>query len=87
MYLYGRRVLSDFDALLLPGGVMNPDTLRIIPAAIAFIKTFVDGGKPIASICHGPWTLIEPGATRGAADDVLAFPEVRSLQCRCQLGR
>ena len=56
---------DDFDALLLPGGVMNPDTLRIIPAAIAFVKAFVDAGKPVASICHGPWTLIESGAARG----------------------
>jgi protease I len=56
---------DDFDALLLPGGVMNPDTLRIIPAAVAFVKAFVDAGKPVASICHGPWTLMEAGAARG----------------------
>jgi protease I len=56
---------GDFDALLLPGGVMNPDTLRVIPPAIAFISSFVAAGKPIASICHGPWTLIEAGVARG----------------------
>lgn len=54
-----------FDALLLPGGVANPDKLRADSTAVAFVKHFVDQGKPIASICHGPWTLIEAGAVRG----------------------
>ena len=56
---------EDFHALLLPGGVMNPDKLRMIPEAVAFVKHFADGGKPIAAICHGPWTLIEANAVRG----------------------
>jgi len=56
---------EDFHALLLPGGVMNPDRLRMIPEAIAFVKHFAVGGKPIAAICHGPWTLIEADAVRG----------------------
>jgi protease I len=56
---------GDFDALLLPGGVMNPDHLRMQPEAVAFVKHFTDGGKPVAAICHGPWTLIEAGAVRG----------------------
>ena len=56
---------SQFDALLLPGGVMNPDKLRMNPKAVEFVKNFVDAGKPIASICHGPWTLIEAGAVTG----------------------
>ena len=56
---------DDYDALLLPGGVMNPDKLRANPAAVRFVKSFVDAGKPIAAICHGPWTLIEAGATKG----------------------
>lgn len=56
---------DDYDALLLPGGVINPDTLRTIPAAVAFAKSFFEGGKPVASICHGPWTVIEAGAARG----------------------
>jgi protease I len=56
---------EDFDALLLPGGVINPDTLRTIPAAVAFAKAFFEAGKPVASICHGPWTIIEAGAARG----------------------
>ena len=56
---------EDFHALLLPGGVMNPDRLRMIPEAVAFVKHFAVGGKPIAAICHGPWTLIEADAVRG----------------------
>lgn len=56
---------DEYDALLLPGGVMNPDKLRMNPAAVRFVKSFVDAGKPIAAICHGPWTLIEAGATKG----------------------
>jgi protease I len=56
---------EDFDALLLPGGVMNPDELRTLPKAVAFAKAFLDAGKPVASICHGPWTIIETGAVRG----------------------
>lgn len=56
---------NDYAALLLPGGVMNPDRLRIDDTAIAFIKAFVDAGKPIAAICHGPWTLINAGMVKG----------------------
>jgi protease I len=56
---------DDFDALLLPGGVINPDKLRILPEAVAFVKAFFDAGKPVAAICHGPWTVLEAGAARG----------------------
>ena len=56
---------EDFDALLLPGGVMNPDKLRINPKAVEFVKHFVDNRKPVAAICHGPWTLIEAGGVQG----------------------
>lgn len=56
---------DEYDALLLPGGVANPDQLRLSPKAIQFIKAFVDARKPIAAICHGPWTLIDAGAARG----------------------
>jgi len=56
---------DEFDALLLPGGVMNPDQLRMNPKAVEFVKHFTDSGKPVAAICHGPWTLIEAGAVRG----------------------
>ena len=56
---------DDFDALVLPGGVANPDTLRVDAKAIAFIEQFVKAKKPIGAICHGPWTLIEANAVRG----------------------
>lgn len=56
---------DQFDALLLPGGVINPDALRMDQKAVAFAKAFFDAGKPVASICHGPWTVIEAGAARG----------------------
>jgi protease I len=56
---------ADFDALVLPSGVMGPDKLRINDKAVAFVKAFHDAGKPIAAICHGPWTLIEAGAVKG----------------------
>lgn len=56
---------EEYDGLLLPGGTVNPDQLRVNKGAIAFIKSFVGSGKPIAAICHGPWTLIEAEAVRG----------------------
>ena len=56
---------DDYDALLLPGGVINPDKLRLRPEAIDFIRQFIQQGKPVAAICHGPWTLINAGAVRG----------------------
>ncbi len=56
---------NDFDALLLPGGVMNPDHLRREPEVQRFVKAFFDAGKPVAAICHGPWTLIDAGVARG----------------------
>ena len=56
---------AEFDALLLPGGVKNPDKLRTNPKAVQFVKHFVDAGKPVAAICHGPWTLVEADAVKG----------------------
>ena len=56
---------SEYDLLLLPGGVMNPDHLRMEPKAVNFVKEFVQTGKPVAAICHGPWTLIEAGVVKG----------------------
>ena len=56
---------KDYDALLLPGGVINPDALRMQPKAVAFVKAFFESGKPVAAICHGPWTIVEAGAARG----------------------
>lgn len=66
----------DYDALLLPGGVINPDKLRIDEAAIKFVRHFVADDKPIAAICHGPWTLIESGGVRGRK--VTSWPSLRS---------
>jgi protease I len=56
---------KNFDALLLPGGVMNPDKLRMDAKAVAFVKAFFAAKKPVAAICHGPWTIIEAGAAKG----------------------
>ena len=67
---------DDFDALHLPGGVMNPDTLRMLPNAVAFAKAFFDAGKPVAVICHGPWTVIEAGAARGRR--IASWPSLKT---------
>jgi protease I len=56
---------QDYDALLLPGGVLNPDKLRTIPEAVQFVASFFDQGKPVAAICHGPWSVVEAGAAKG----------------------
>jgi protease I len=56
---------KNFDALLLPGGVMNPDNLRMNAKAVAFVRAFFAAKKPVAAICHGPWTVIEAGAAKG----------------------
>lgn len=56
---------NEFDGLVLPGGVMNPDKLRMNERAVEFVRHFVTSGKPIAAICHGPWTLIEAGGVKG----------------------
>jgi len=56
---------TDFDGLVLPGGVANPDFLRTQPVAVAFAKSFFDAGKPVAAICHAPWTLVEADVVRG----------------------
>jgi len=52
--------VDEFDALVLPGGTVNPDKLRLDESAVAFVRDFVRSGKPVAAICHGPWTLVEP---------------------------
>jgi len=56
---------NDYDALLLPGGVMNPDKLRMEPGAVQFVKSFFEARKPVAAICHGPWMLVEADVVRG----------------------
>ena len=67
---------SDFDALLLPGGQMNPDILRMDEAAVDLVEDFNDAGKPIAAICHGPWMLIEADIVEGRT--VTSWPSVRT---------
>lgn len=67
---------NDYDALVLPGGVINPDMLRIDEAAIAFIKAFDDAGKPLAAVCHGPWLLVESGAAKGR--NVTSWPSLKT---------
>lgn len=67
---------DDYDALLLPGGVMNPDRLRMIPKAVEFVRQFFDDGKPIAVICHGPWTLVEADVVRGLK--ITSYPSVKT---------
>ena len=66
---------DDYDALLLPGGVINPDKLRITPGAVEFVQAFHQAGKPVAAICHGPWTLINAGAVRGRT--MTSWPSLR----------
>ena len=61
----GAALVADFAGLVLPGGVANPDQLRIEPDAVAFVRGFFDAGKPVAAICHAPWTLIEAGVVSG----------------------
>jgi protease I len=67
---------DDYDALVLPGGVINPDALRIDPDAVAFVRAFDQARKPLAAICHGPWMLVESGAARGRK--VTSWPSLRT---------
>ncbi len=67
---------ENFDALLLPGGVVNPDRLRMNPKAVAFVRAFFEQHKPVASICHGPWMVIEAGAARGRR--IASWPSLRT---------
>lgn len=57
--------VEDYDALVLPGGQINPDKLRTVPEAVAFIRAFAESGKPVAAICHAPWLLVEAGLAQG----------------------
>jgi protease I len=68
--------VEDYDALLLPGGTVNPDKLRVDQAAVGFVRDFVGTGKPVASICHGPWTLLEAGVVSGRT--LTSFPSIRT---------
>jgi protease I len=67
---------DDYDGLVLPGGVGNPDTLRMDEDAVAFVRGFVEGGKPVAVICHGSWTLVEADVVRGRT--LTSFPSVKT---------
>ena len=67
---------QDYDALVLPGGVMNPDYLRINQKAVDFVRSFFEAGKPVAAICHGPWTLIEAGVVSGRA--LTSYPSIKT---------
>lgn len=68
--------VGDFAALVLPGGVANPDFLRMNTAAVAFVREAVESGKPVAAICHGPWTLVEAGAIDGRT--LTSFPSLQT---------
>jgi protease I len=68
--------VGDFDAVVLPGGVANPDQLRLDEPAVAFLKAMVEAGKPVAAICHGPWTLVEAGVVRGRT--LTSWPSLRT---------
>ena len=65
-----------FDVLLLPGGVANPDQLRTLPKAVAFVRAFFDAGKPVAAICHGPWTLVEADVVSGRT--ITSWPSLKT---------
>jgi protease I len=67
---------QEFDALMLPGGVMNPDHLRMEPKAVSFVREFVSSGKPVAAICHGPWLLVESGTVRGKT--ITSWPSLKT---------
>jgi protease I len=68
--------VTSYDGLVLPGGVANPDQLRTVPEAVAFVKGFAEAGKPIAVICHGPWTLVEAGVVDGRT--LTSWPSVKT---------
>lgn len=72
----GQASVGDYDALVLPGGTVNPDKLRIDPDAVDFVRAFVRSGKPVAAICHGPWTLVEAGVVDGRT--VTSYPSIRT---------
>ena len=68
--------VGDYDGLVLPGGTVNPDKLRMDEAAVRFVREFVESGKPLGAICHGPWTLVEADVVRGRK--VTSYPSIRT---------
>lgn len=71
-----RAKADDYDGLVLPGGVANPDALRMVPEAVRFVRDMVTSGKPVAVICHGPWTLVEAGVVTGRR--ITSWPSLRT---------
>jgi protease I len=67
---------SEYDGLVLPGGVMNPDKLRADEDAVQFVREFVEAGKPVGAICHGPWTLVEAGVVDGR--EMTSYPSIQT---------
>lgn len=67
---------NDYDGLLIPGGVMNPDKMRMNPDCVAFAQQFMDSGKPVAAICHGPWLLVEANRVKGKT--MTSFPSIQT---------
>jgi protease I len=67
---------QDYDALVLPGGVLNPDHLRMNPAAVDFVRKFVNTGRTVAAICHGPWMLVEAGVVNGKS--ITSWPSLKT---------
>jgi protease I len=68
--------VDEFDALLIPGGTVNADKLRLDESAVSFVRDFVQSGKPVGVICHGPWTLIEAGVVKGRT--LTSYPSLRT---------
>ena len=74
--LVGEADASEYDALVLPGGVHNPDKLRMDEGAVGFVRSFFEQGKPVAAICHGPWTLVEADVVRGRT--LTSYPSLKT---------
>lgn len=74
--LVGEADASDYDGLVLPGGVANPDKLRTDESAVRFVREFFEQSKPVAAICHGPWTLVEAGVVKGRT--VTSWPSLQT---------
>lgn len=72
----GQVSVDDYDGLVLPGGTVNPDKLRLDDEAVSFVRDFVGSGKPVAAICHGPWTLVEAGVAKGRT--LTSYPSIRT---------
>jgi protease I len=72
----GAASVDAYDALILPGGLINPDRLRAIQQAVAFVRAFAESGKPVGAICHGPWLLVEAGILKGRR--ATSYPSIRT---------